>query len=219
MSKRIYEKTDKGREEIATRKHQMAARLRPLLVIIDGRQSVTALTPHLARLGLDQTSFDELIEQGYIQVSPLSEPEEVPVVHVPRVPPGLRRAHKLHGEGAHPAPVKLVEIDLVSVNGVIDIAPEPAAPVAVASSAVVEMHPDDAERFKAVHRFFNETIRGNLGLRGFSLQLKVERADTLDDLRALRQPYLEAIKKLQGMETAKALDARLMSLLEEKSVA
>ena len=31
----LYQKTDKGREEIATRKHQIDSRLRPLLVTIN----------------------------------------------------------------------------------------------------------------------------------------------------------------------------------------
>jgi hypothetical protein len=218
MSKRVYEKTDKGREEVATRKHQMSARLRPVLVMIDGRQPLSTLLSHLARLGLDKASIDELVEQDYIRVLPSTVEEEVPAPApvVARVPPGLRRMHKLHGGEAT---VKLAALNLVSVDGVIDVAPE-AAPLPVESPvAFGELAAGDAERFKAVHRFYNETIRGNLGLRGFALQLKVERADTLDDLRALRQPYLDAVKKIQGNETAQALDARLMSLLAVRVLA
>lgn len=221
MSTRIYEKTDKGREEIATRKHQMPARLRSVLVMIDGRQPLSALLSHLARLGQDKSSIDELVEHAYIRSLPCPEEDDIkppPPVATPRIPPGLRRHHKLHGS-ASAAAVKLAELDLVSVDGVIDVAPEPAAPVVSTPSVLVELSADEAERFKAVHRFYNETIRGNLGLRGFALQLKVERADTLADLRALREPYLEAVKKIQGQETARALDARLLSLLEERAAA
>jgi hypothetical protein len=115
------------------------------------------------------------------------------------------------------APVKLAELELVSADGVIDIAPVRAAPMTPA--ALVALSADETARFKAVHRFYNETIRGNLGLPGFALQLKVERADTLDDLRALRAPYLEAVKQVQGQEMARALDARLMALLEDRALA
>ncbi|WP_332877759.1 hypothetical protein [Massilia sp. S19_KUP03_FR1] len=215
MSKRVYEKTDKGREEIATRKHHLSVRLRSVLVMIDGRRPVSELLQHLAKLGLDKTSFDELVTQEFIHSLPCAEDDVVDVAPVvARVPPGLRRMHKLHG-GA----VKLGELDLVSVDGVIDVAPQAVAPPAAPPSVFAELPAGDTERFKSVHRFYNETIRGNLGLRGFALQLKVERADTLDDLRALRAPYLEAVKKTKGNEMAQALDARLLSLLAEPAAA
>ena len=228
MSKRIYEKTEKGREEIATRKHHMPSRLRSVLVMVDGRQPLAALLPHLAKLGLDKGSIDELVEQEYIRSLPCAEDDEIAAAAAAaaaaltvaaRVPPGLRRMHKLHGSVA--APAKLASLDLVSVDGVIDVAPEPApaAPVREAMPALGELAANDLERFKAVHRFYTETIRGNLGLRGFALQLKVERADTLDDLRALREPYLDAVKKTKGNEMAQALDARLLSLLAETAAA
>jgi len=218
MSKRVYEKTDKGREEIATRKHHMSARLRPVLVMVDGRQPLSALMPHLAKLGLDEASIEELAQQDFIRVIPGTEDPEVvaPAPVVARVPPGLRRMHKLHGGEM---PVKLAALDLVSVDGIIDVAPELPKPAVAAPSAADALAAGDVERFKSVHRFYNDTIRGNLGLRGFALQLKVERADTLDDLRALRLPYLEAVKKIQGHETAQALDARLMSLLADQATA
>jgi len=225
MSTRVYEKTEKGREEIATRQHGMPMRLRSVLVMIDGRQPLSTLLAHLARLGQDQGSIDELAAQGYIRSLPCAEDDEIAAAAAAasaaltvaaRVPPGLRRMHKLHGGSAGPA--RLAGLDLVSVDGVIDVAPEPAAP-AYASPLPAPLSVDEHERFKSVHRFYNETIRGNLGLRGFALQLKVERADTLDDLRALRLPYLEAVRKTKGNEMAQALDARLLSLLAERAVA
>ena len=50
MSTRIYEKTEKGREEIATRLHHLPVRLRSVLVMIDGRRPVSELMPHLVKL-------------------------------------------------------------------------------------------------------------------------------------------------------------------------
>ncbi|MFD2272493.1 hypothetical protein ACFS07_18645 [Undibacterium arcticum] len=38
-------------------------------------------------------------------------------------------------------------------------------------------------------------LKSTIGLRGFTLQLKVERANTVADFRELRQPYLEAVLK------------------------
>jgi hypothetical protein len=66
MNTCIYDKTDKGREEIATRKYHVAAKLRTLLVMIDGRQPLGALMKNLGPLGLAEEHVDQLLSQGYI---------------------------------------------------------------------------------------------------------------------------------------------------------
>jgi len=69
-----------------------------------------------------------------------------------------------------------------------------------------------AARLMAIRTFFNETVKSNLGLRGFGMQLKVERAETLDDFLQLREPYLEAVEKAKGAELARTLAAKLDQL-------
>ncbi|MFZ6725821.1 hypothetical protein ACO0K2_10035 [Undibacterium sp. MH2W] len=77
----------------------------------------------------------------------------------------------------------------------------------------------EAEQFELLYSFFNETIKSVLGLRGIPLQLKVERARNIDDLKALRQPYLEAVLKSKGREIARSLRDRLDMLLYESEKA
>lgn len=67
MQKIIFDKTDKGREEIITRKYKLASRLRTLLVLIDGKQSSGDLLLKFTSLGLNQTNVEELEQHGYIQ--------------------------------------------------------------------------------------------------------------------------------------------------------
>ncbi len=67
MNNSIYEKTDKGREEIATRKYQLPPKLRSLLVMIDGVQSADKLLQRVASLGLGEQSLSELLEQDFIR--------------------------------------------------------------------------------------------------------------------------------------------------------
>lgn len=172
MLNSIYDKTEKGREEIATRKHHLANRLRTLLVMVDGKQSATDLLKKVSALGFDENNVQELLDQEFITV--VSKAGEAPVAVAP-------------------------EINLVS-----DLPP----PVAV---AVEEM--SESEQFREVYTFFNETIKSVLGLRGFTLQMKVERAGTLDDFKKLRQPYLEAVLKSKGREMARSLRDRLDYLL------
>lgn len=172
MLNSIYDKTEKGREEIATRKHHLANRLRTLLVMVDGKQSATDLLKKVSALGFDENNVQELLDQEFITV--VSKAGEMPVAAAP-------------------------EINLVS-----DLPP----PVAVALEEMSE-----SEQFREVYTFFNETIKSVLGLRGFTLQMKVERAGTLDDFKKLRQPYLEAVLKSKGREMARSLRDRLDYLL------
>jgi hypothetical protein len=168
MNTSIYDKTDKGREEIATRKFQLASRLRALLVLVDGRRPEEELLRNVAGIGLTQSALQELLEQGYIVLTTsyasLPEPEE-----------------------AEPA--------------------EPAAPAAMAAPA------DPVQQFRSVYDFYNKTIKSTMGLRGFPLQLKVEKAGSVDELRELRAPYLEGVTKAKGRDTAALLVQQLDQLL------
>lgn len=164
MTHRIYDKTDKGREEIATRKHRLPSRLRTLLVMIDGKQRGDDLLAKVAGIGLTTDSIGELLNNGFIQA--------------------------------------IAQL-------------EPLAPKTVQTSAPTasEMPLAGSHQFQAIYAFFNETIKSTLGLRGYALQLKVEKASSVDDFRALRDPYLEAVLKSKGKETAHGLQLRLDQLL------
>jgi len=165
MNSSIYDKTAKGREEIATRKFQLASRLRALLVLVDGHRSEQELLRNVAGLGLTEAALQELLEQGYILLATsyasLPEPEPVPE-------------------------------------------PEPAAPPAAA---------DPVQQFRSIYDFYNKTIKSTMGLRGFTLQLKVEKAGSVDELRDLRAPYLEGVTKAKGRDTAALLAQQLDQLL------
>jgi hypothetical protein len=63
----FYEKTSRGREEIATRKYGLTSRLRPLLVLIDGRTSTTEILQKVSGLGLDRQSLAELVNNDFIE--------------------------------------------------------------------------------------------------------------------------------------------------------
>lgn len=65
----------------------------------------------------------------------------------------------------------------------------------------------------AVYDFYTKTIKSNIGLRGFTLQLRVEKAASLEELRQLREPYLEAVLKAKGRDKAALLARQLDQLL------
>lgn len=183
MKTSIFDKTDKGREEIATRCYQLAPRMRSLLVLIDGKQEVELLLKKVAGLGLDQQHLAELLEAGFIQnvtqPSAAAEPQQS----------GNSVDAPAAGE------VSAADGTEQAADGVDGVLPE------------------GQTQFQAIYHFYNETIKSTIGLRGYGLQLKVERAESLADFRALRQAYLEAVLKAKGNEMARSLRNRLDQLL------
>ncbi|WP_332856185.1 hypothetical protein [Duganella sp. S19_KUP01_CR8] len=175
MNTSIYDKTAKGRDEIATRKYQLAPRLRSLLVLIDGRRSEEELLRNVAGLGLTIAALNELLEGEFIVLSTSYATMAVaPVANL-----------------APPTPVP---------------APVAPAPVAVAQ----------ASQFKALYEFYNKTIKSTIGLRGFTLQLKVEKASSVEELRELRLPYLDAVQRAKGNFAAATLAEQLDQLLDDR---
>ncbi|WP_442782274.1 hypothetical protein [Collimonas fungivorans] len=178
----IFDKTDRGRTEIATRGQAVAPRLRTLLLLVDGKTSNEELLRKVAGLGLGQEHLDELLQAGLIQASADS---------------GSAKA----STGSSPTPTPTEAPASRSV-------PPPAAPI-----SAEQVLPPGQTQFEAIYHFYNDTIKSMIGLRGYGLQLKVERASSIQDFRELRQQYLEAVLKAKGEEIARSLRGRLDQLL------
>lgn len=167
----IFDKTDKGREEIATRKYQLATRVRTLLLLVDGKHKTSDLMKKVTGMGLTEDNLTELLNDGFIH----------PVATEPAAP----QASAAASQGNHPA----------------------------AFAPVVRTMPDGQTQFEAIYHFYTETIKSTVGLRGYGLQMRVEKAASVEDLRELRRPYLEAVLKAKGNEMARSLRNRLDELL------
>jgi hypothetical protein len=181
MTTIIYDKTDKGFEEIQTRKHHLASRLRSLLVLVDGKTSDEGLLKKVAGLGLTAESLGELLQHGFITA---------------------RSGQDNVQNEAQPA--------LTQQSAVMQTASEPVPAAAPAPTAVLA---EGETQYQALYNFYTSTVKANLGLRGYAMQLKVERCGSIDDFKALRQPYLEAITKSKGQEVANSLVHQLDQLL------
>lgn len=171
---KVFDKTDKGREEIASRKYRVAPRLRTLLVMIDGRRPLAELMTNFAALGVTEATFAELLEQQLIALVGAGE--------------------------ASLSPQRLPSPQPVDVPAAI------AAPDDIA----------DADRYRALAAFYNQTIKSTIGLRGIMLQLRAEKCACVEDFRAMRLVYLEAVYKAKGREMAVSLRDRLDQLLGGK---
>ncbi|TDK68345.1 hypothetical protein [Sapientia aquatica] len=159
MQNIIFDKTDKGREEIITRKYRLASRLRTLLVLVDGKHDSDDLLRKVAAIGLNQASLDELEQQGYIQRQ------------------------------------------------------NSAAVVIETTEDFGNSQINSTELIQVLYDFYTESIKQNLGLRGYNLQFIVERAATLQDFHDLRAPFLDTINKVQTEKKALEIRDQLDELL------
>lgn len=205
MSSAVYDKTDKGREEIATRKYQIPARMRTLLLLVDGRRPLEWLLNSVSGLGLNQQSIEELLSQELIRLVPSSVPAAV-TAPAPAAAPASAQARA--------AARQVARVSAAATEDAIDDAiasnfPVPEeqvhAPAASGSS-------DSAEQFRELYAFYNRSIKAAIGLRGVMLQLKVEKAEGVEGLRELRAPFLQAVIKAKGSDVAIAMRDELDQL-------
>ena len=148
-----YNKTDKGREEIAARTFGLPSRMRTLLVMIDGRHPMEELLPKVTGLGLDASAVAELLAQGFIE----------------------------EGEALPPPPVLPTEQEL-------------------------------AAQYAQARAFYERTIEPTLGSRGQVLHAKLEAAQTLEDLKAMRITFFEMVNRIRGRGVGVALTPYLAAI-------
>ena len=86
----IYDKTDLGRQEISQRSLALPARLRTLLVMVDGKLDAAGLLAKLGVLGVEPADLEDLAQRGLIAARPVAPPLAEPDA-APRPAARLRR--------------------------------------------------------------------------------------------------------------------------------
>jgi hypothetical protein len=66
LSTDVLVKTDKGVEEVKTRKYRLPARSRILLFMVDGRHAIGEILDQTAKLGLPATALKELMDGEFV---------------------------------------------------------------------------------------------------------------------------------------------------------
>lgn len=69
---RIFRKTDKGVDEIATRANRLVPRLRTALILVDGTRGEAELSNLIKQHPAE--TLEELLTMGYIEVASVAEP-------------------------------------------------------------------------------------------------------------------------------------------------
>lgn len=158
----LLDKTEKGREEIATRKYRLTPRLRTLLLLIDGKHPIDDLLDKLSGIGLTEDNLRELIDGEFVY------------------------------DTSPPPP------------------PPPSEPLLPTEQEIASK---EQRQLDLLYSFYTESIKSAVGLRGYALQARVERARTVEDFREIRQSYLEAVLRAQGETEARRLRDLLDPLL------
>ncbi|WP_296229111.1 hypothetical protein [Ralstonia sp. UBA689] len=136
-----FEKTDAGRQEIATRGGTLSRSNRALLIMVDGQSTGEDLAARAGQIGLGAQAVLDLLQAGFIRGLPdadttpvaelaaAPEPEEVPKPAVPNRKRSLAAARmylmdiaaRTFSSAEHPIRVQLVEAtDRASVEGAFE---------------------------------------------------------------------------------------------------
>jgi hypothetical protein len=174
----IYSKTAKGMEEIIARRTSIDPRLNSALVLVDGKRSARLISEALEQSGLPADAMEMLLHGGFIEVKKIVPPAAAASPVSAQVKPMLA------AKAADSAP------DFVATV-VSPIDNEAAAKSKLARQA-----------FQALYEFMVSTTKESLGLRGFPLQLRIERAGDILALTELVAPISESIAKRHGLQQA-----------------
>jgi len=87
-------------------------------------------------------------------------------------------------------------------------APTPGAAFAAAPAPAPLSMADAARRYQTLYGLMTEAVREHLGLRGYFLQLKIERCGNSDELAELLPDLSAALAKVRRDDVAAQIEAR-----------
>ncbi|GLC96770.1 hypothetical protein Tamer19_61790 [Cupriavidus sp. TA19] len=196
----IYRKTDAGHDEIRTRARKLDHKLRALLLMVNGERRGQDLLAQVAGMGVGPEAMDMLAAEGLVEPVPEAAPAAAAVA--PEAPArtsattadtNLFSVYAMrHAPAAEPAAI-----------------PDSATPTQPTHSAA------EIDAFQRLYHFYTEVIGQHLGLRGYMLQVKVEKAQDLPALLALRESLHAALLRAKGEITAHAILRELETIAQD----
>ncbi len=188
MREGIYRKTDAGRDEIRDRARKLPPQLRTVLLMVDGQRTLAELRQVGAGVKAPDDALERLLADGLIE--PLGGNQGFDAAGLARAAGGSGRA----GTVTAPAPA-------VATG---QAAPMPAPAPAAATPAVGTTLPTASEAgdYVRLYEHMSEAVRAHLGLRGYFLQLKIERCTDAAGLRQVLPELRQALAKSRGEDFA-----------------
>jgi len=177
MREGIYRKTEAGRDEIRDRARKLPPQLRTVLLMVDGQRSLAELRQVAAGVKAPDDALERLLAEGLI--------EPLAAAH------GFDAAGLAQAVGGRAAPTPAPA----------QVAPVPAAAPAPTDSGTPRTA-GEAGDYVRLYEHMSEAVRAHLGLRGYFLQLKIERCTDADGLRRVLPELRQALAKSRGEDFA-----------------
>lgn len=190
----IYDKTDKGREEIATRKWQLPSRMRSLLVLIDGKKSDAEIVRSIGGLGLSLKNLEELQQLAFIQRVAVEADQIAQDLDLTKDEQNVNLDSNTLGN-----------IDaLEEAQTIFEPSPDEDDSWNADLDRMLSDDHDEQKKTRVdmMKTYLGDNIKSHLGFKGFFMQRKLQKMQTLDDLHRFRQDYVSAILHAKGKDLA-----------------
>lgn len=205
----IFHKTERGTEELKTRRNGLTPRLRQLLILFDGRRDVA----EIARV-LPQAEFDErvalLANDGYIAATP-APTAAATTAESTKATTRTESPTAPMGSGANPqrTPVasSWAEADSAAApatststsTAVLERPPAAAAPrTPLTQPAKSNPRPGPAEDLRALRTRVTRALLDIVGPSGDDFAIRIERTGSVGELRALVPALLSVVEAIGG---------------------
>ena len=171
----LYFKTEAGKREIQDRALRLPAALRSILLMVDGQRDEAQLRELMAGLRAPDDAIEQLVVKGLIQRGD-GAPAAAPVMEAPTEAPAKAIVQAPHARAPVEMPVQAPAADLPALPGAISM-------------------PADFGNYRRLYNFVTDTVNRHLGLKGYFMQLKVERCSDVDALLDLLPEIATALTK------------------------
>lgn len=161
----LYFKTDAGKQEIQDRGRKLPASLRSLLLMVDGQRDQEQLRDLMTGLRAPDDALEQLLVMGLVKRNESAAPP-TPAAPIAPTTPSTSAAPTLAAMAAANGPLP-GEVQL----------------------------PADFGRYRRLYEIVTDTVRRHMGLKGYFLQLKVEKCSDVDALLALLPEIATALTK------------------------
>jgi len=170
----LYFKTEAGKREIQDRALRLPAALRSILLMVDGQRGQAQLRELMTGLRAPDDAIEQLVVKGLIQRGD-GTPSATAPVEVP---------------AKAPAEISTAAPTATPIKAPIDV---PAAALPALPGAINV--PADFGNYRRLYNFVTDAVGRHLGLKGYFMQLKVERCADVDALLELLPEVATALTK------------------------
>lgn len=193
----LYFKTEAGKREILDRALRLPAALRSILLMVDGQRDRAQLRELVTGLRAPDDALEQLVVKGLIQSGdgtasaavPVEAPAQAPVQASVATPVAM--PVEAPAETSTETPIEA----LTEAPAQVPVAALPALPGAINV-------PADFGNYRRLYNFVTDAVGLHLGLKGYFMQLKVERCSDLDALLALLPEVATALTKAKDQAFA-----------------